>query len=317
MSCSLFPTEVRRRPFSASIGSILPRVADALACACVLALALATGAAGAPLLSTKQITAWPPEPADAVISYGASRLQNAELRMPGGAGPHPVVVVVHGGCWSAEYDRTYLGRMSVALARAGFAVWTPEFRRLGDVGGGWPGTFTDVADAIEKLRDIAAARSLDLSDVVLIGHSSGGQLALWYAGVARFGAGHPLHRKHPLAIRGVVALAPLADLFELGTACGDAGLELLGEKEFRATRRRDISPLEMLPLRVRLEIIQGEGDKIVPPAFSQKFVTAAKKAGDDARLILVPGGHFELIDPASTAWPQVLKAVRAAAGEPR
>ena len=267
--------------------------------------------AAAPMHKTSDIMAWPAEPADAVVAYGPGPLQNAELRLPKTPGPHPVAVVLHGGCWQAAYDRTHTGRMSAALARAGFAVWTPEFRRLGDAGGGWPGTFSDIGDAVEKLRAVGEKYSLDLTRVVLVGHSAGGHLALWYAGAPRLPATSPLHRKNPLPIRGVVALAAVSDLRAPDTACEDAGVQLIGGGQFLAARLRDASPLAMLPLGAPSRLIHGALDKIVPPALSRDFAAAAQKSGDDAREVAVAGtGHFELIDPTSPAWPAVLAAVR-------
>jgi len=264
-----------------------------------------------PLLTSADIKAWPAEPAGAVIAYGPGPLQTAELRLPAAAGAHPVAVVLHGGCWQSSYDRTHAGRLSAALARAGFAVWTPEYRRLGDDGGGWPGTFADIGDAVEKLRDLAAPRSLDLTRVVLIGHSAGGQLALWYAGAPRLPRDSPLRRKNPLPMRGVVALAAVSDLSDRDTSCDDFGLELLGGKKFLKARLRDASPLAMLPLGVPSRLVHGSFDDVVPPALSRDYIAAAKKSGDDARLVVcADAGHFELIDPASSAWPAVLAAVR-------
>ncbi len=280
-----------------------------------LALAVGFSCATRPMLKTADILAWSATPSDASIAYGSDPLQVGELRLPTTPGPRPVAVVLHGGCWQSEYDRTYTGRMSTALAQAGFAVWTPEYRRLGDAGGGWPGTFLDVADAIEKLRELAAPHSLDLSRVVLIGHSAGGQLALWYAGTPRLPATSPLHRTNPLSIRGVVALAAVSDLTAHDTACGDSGLELVGGVAISAAHLREASPLAMVPLGVSTISLHGTRDIVVPPALSQTFVTASAKSGDHARLVVCPdAGHFELIDPASPAWPTVLAAVRELAG---
>jgi acetyl esterase/lipase len=156
--------------------------------------------------------------ADARVAYGPGEFQFADLRVPAGAGPFPVAVVIHGGFWRAAYDLTHLGRLCEALRQAGVATWSPEFRRIGHAGGGWPGTFEDVRAGAAYLAKIAGVRRLDLGRVVAVGHSSGGHLALW------------LGAEKPLALRGVVALAAVADLrraWELKLSRGVSG-ELLG-----------------------------------------------------------------------------------------
>ncbi|MDQ2827153.1 MAG: alpha/beta hydrolase, partial [Actinomycetota bacterium] len=102
-------------------------------------------------------------------------MQSGELFLPGGAGPHPVVVVLHGGFWQAMFGRRLMDKVSADLAGAGWAAWNLEYRRVG-MGGGWPATFDDVAAGIDAL---AGVRGLDLSRVTTLGHSAGGQLALW------------------------------------------------------------------------------------------------------------------------------------------
>src|SRR5579872_5792979 len=119
--------------------------------------------------------------ADARLRYGPDPLHFGDLRLPGGTGPHPVVVMVHGGFWRARFNLEYAGHLCAALAALGIATWNVEYRRLGDTGGGWPGTLLDVAAAADHLRTLAAPYHLDLSRVVAMGHSAGGHLALWLA----------------------------------------------------------------------------------------------------------------------------------------
>src|SRR5215468_7306163 len=128
---------------------------------------------------SRDILTLPPPPYDLRVAYGKGDFQFADLRLPPGKGPHPVVIVIHGGFWRAAYDLVYAGHMSAALTRRGVATWNIEYRRVGHPGGGFPGTLDDVAAAVDHLAQIAPSHSLDLSRVIAIGHSAGGHLALW------------------------------------------------------------------------------------------------------------------------------------------
>jgi acetyl esterase/lipase len=109
----------------------------------------------------------PMPPADHRLAYGDDPNQIGELRLPPHPGPHPVVVLVHGGCWKAEAGR-YLAAMGDTLKSDGIASWSIEYRRLGQPGGGWPGTYLDVGHAIDRLRELAAPYKLDLNRVVVL-----------------------------------------------------------------------------------------------------------------------------------------------------
>ena len=230
----------------------------------------------------------PPRPG-ARIAYGTSEFQFGHLRVPQGAGPHPVVIVIHGGYWRAAYSLEHIGHLCQALREKGMATWSLEYRRVGNPGGGFPGTFEDVLAGVRHLERIAAAYRLDVKRVAVTGHSAGGQLAL-YIGL-----------KHPLALRGVVALAPVADLrraWELKLS-GNVAAELLGGGPADVPERyRATSPIEMLPARLPQRLIHGDADTVVPIELSRRYDAAAHEHGDDCRLIVLPGaGHFELIDP--------------------
>ncbi len=256
-----------------------------------------------------------PPPDGIHLAYGSDAQQFGELRLPTGPGPHPVVVVIHGGYWRAAYDLKHIGHLCVALTRTGLATWNLEYRRLGNPGGGWPGTFNDVAAGIDYLRTVAPQYGLDLGRVVVIGHSAGGELALWAGARGRIAASDPLYTAQPLPLRGVVGLAPVADLrrgWELGLSSGVVGDLLGGDPTAVPAHYRDTSPRELLPLGLPQRLIHGTADNIVPFTISEGYTQAAKAAGDDARLLpLADLGHFELIDPRSTAWPTVRDTVAA------
>jgi acetyl esterase/lipase len=271
-------------------------------------------------LTFQEILALPTTPADARIAYGPAPQQFGELWLPKGPGPHPVAIVIHGGCWSAEYGEAHIRPFCAALPREGVAAWCLEYRRVGDEGGGWPGTFADVARGADHLRQIAAAHRLDLGRVISVGHSAGGHLALWLAGRSRLAASDPLRGKEPLALRGVVGLAPIPDLARAASerVCGDAVPALLdGPPAARPERYAAASPIGLLPLGIPQEIVHGREDTIVPLGLSEAYVAAARAKGDAARLITVDGaGHFDVIAPTSKAWHHVEDAVEDLAHAP-
>lgn len=247
------------------------------------------------------------------IPYGPEASQFGELRVPAATGPHPVVILLHGGYWRARYDLAYMGHAAEALAAAGFATWNVEYRRLGELGGGWPGTLLDVAAAADVLRTLAPHHHLDLGHVTALGHSAGGQLALWLAGGSRIPSDSPLKSPDPLPLQGVVALAPVCDLaraWELDLSGGSVASLLGGSPAEFAARYAAASPIEMLPLGLPQVLIHGEEDEDVPLELSERYMRAATTVGDDVRLIALPDtGHFELVDPRSAQWHVVVQAV--------
>lgn len=257
-----------------------------------------------------------PLPASGVrISYGDAPQQFGELRIPSGEGPFPVFIVIHGGCWLSDFDYTYCTRLAAWLTDNGFATWTIEFRRLGDPGGGWPGTFLDVAHAAEALREIAKTKPIDPRRVYATGHSAGGQLALWLASRAKLAKAGELFVEAPIEIRGVLGLSAITDLFEYrkgpAKSC-HASVELLlgGTPEMVERRYSETSPMQRLPLGLPQVFVQGERDPIVSADSVRAYVAASVKAGDDARLIVLPGaGHFEPSVPIAASEPALREAL--------
>ena len=257
-------------------------------------------------------------PADRVVRYGAERSQFGELRLPVGVeGLAPLVVVVHGGFWRVQYGLEHIGTLCAALTREGWATWSIEYRRLGEVGGGWPGTFLDAAAGVDAVAALADEHALDLERVVAIGHSAGGHLALWLAGrgLGRVPAPSeiaPVGEAVPL--RGAVALAAVSDLKEavrLGLSANVAAQLMGGAPERVPERYAAGSPAELAPLGGRTVLVHGDADDIVPVEMSRAYWRRATAAGDVAELVtLGRAGHFDLIDPRTWAYPTVRDAVK-------
>ncbi len=256
------------------------------------------------------------------ISYGSAPQHFGDLRVPARAGAHPIAVLIHGGFWRALYDLEYFGPVGDALADAGIATWNIEYRRIGNPGGGYPGTFHDVARAIDYLRELAPQHNLDLSRVITLGHSAGGHLAVWVAARHRIPADNPIlpRERAPLALRAAISLAGVVDLhaawkYHLSNQVVE---EFLGGAPQRFPERYAVaSPMELLPLGISQVLVHGTEDENVPFEISRAYHAAAVARGDDARLVTLPGaGHFECVDPRSREWQAVKNAVLSLVGLP-
>jgi acetyl esterase/lipase len=235
----------------------------------------------------------------------------------------PLVVVVHGGAWRAAYDRRHISPFADFLARRGFAVASVEYRRgsaipaqggSGPVAGRWPETFDDVAAALDALPRLVRETPVqaDVRRTVVTGHSAGGHLALWAAARHLLPADAPWHLDRPSPLRGVVALAPIAD-FEVADkldVCAGATCQLLGGDEKFAERRPYADPSLLLPTGIATTLVQGRTDLTVPQAVAESYADAAAKAGEVVGLTLLEDvGHFPLIDPAADACAVVAEEI--------
>jgi len=243
------------------------------------------------------------------LAYGPEPSQEGDLWLPDGAGPHPVAVLFHGGFWYHAWERDLMDGLALDLAGRGIAAWNVEYRRVG-AGGGWPATGGDAARAVDHLVALAPIYDLDLGRVAFLGHSAGGQLALWVAARGRRGTVHPLL---------VVGLATITDLEEARDSRigGGSVARLLGAGP-NAGDDGDLedalveaSPRARLPIGVPQLLAHAVDDDVVPPAQTTTYAAAARDAGDDVTVLdIEAGGHFALIDPRTPAWKTVACAVQ-------
>jgi acetyl esterase/lipase len=254
-------------------------------------------------------------PAGLRISYGSDPNQFGDLRVPAGPGPHPVVVVVHGGWWLGLHGLTYAGHMSEALTADGYATWNIEYRRIGQPGGGFPGTLEDVTAALNALRALAPEYHLDLSRIVVTGHSAGGHIAAWLASkhaqraLDRFGDAP--------AIAGAVPVSGVLDLERTSalrlSRDGEIPVHLLlgGTPADVPDAYALASPAALLPAGIPVVAVHGDDDDDVPHELSQRYVDRARAAGDPATLIVLPGiDHFAPFDPDTPSGTVVRTAIR-------
>ncbi len=247
-----------------------------------------------------------PPPADARLAYGSDSNQFFELRLPSGKNksPHPLVINIHGGYWRARYNLDHAGHFCAALTARGLATANMEYRRVGNDGGGWPGTFADIRSGYQFLRQHARARNLDPQRFIAMGHSAGGQLALCLAA-------------HEPSLTRVVSLAGVVDLqraYQLHLS-NDAVVDFLGGTPREVPDHyREADPMQLSIPQARQWLIHGSADDVVPPDFGRDYVAAKQKRPgkekEDAHLLEISeAGHFDLIDPRTPAWKRVEQTV--------
>jgi len=235
-----------------------------------------------------------PAAAEARLSYGPHPSQFVDFRraaLVGGA--RPLVVMIHGGFWRARRDLTYAGHLCVALGREGFATANIEYRRVGEEGGGWPGTLEDAAQAVRFARERAGEFHADAARTLVMGHSAGGHLALW------------ISSEIP-DVAGAISLAGASDLhrsYDLNLGEG-AAAEFMGGAPDELPERYAVADPALRPARTPRVLIHGDADDIVPVEVSRGFP-------EPRRLVEIPGAdHHALIDPASAAWSEVVSEIR-------
>jgi acetyl esterase/lipase len=259
------------------------------------------------------------------IAYGAGAFQFGDLWLPDDQklGARPVVVFFHGGWWKSEYDLAYAGYLCAALAREGIACWSVEYRRVGSSGGGWPNTFEDAAAGFDFISEIAGEHRLNLSRMLVMGHSAGGHLAFWIAGRSHIENQSELFSPQPKAFpKAVIALAGAVDLRLIIELAGTGEFAHIKENVFQLMggdlarfpeRYRAGNPGELLPFSADQILIQGTDDDQIPPELPSRWAEIARKIGSKASVRILPAtDHFDVVDPESFAWATVVHAVRGA-----
>lgn len=258
-----------------------------------------------------------PKPvADATVSYGADALQVVDVWKPAGAGPHPAVVMIHGGCWQTEIaERDIMNWIADDLRKAGVGVWNIEYRGV-DRGGGYPGTYQDVGAA----ADMFAARGREFgfktdAPVVTIGHSAGGHLSLWLARRSALAKGDALRGDAPLQVDLAISQGGLPDLRAQMTlpdhGCGNEAAAKMAGLSAEASAKADgafarVSPPEMPKGRARELQFNNDLDSISPPSFGAAY---------GAEMVTTPHeGHAELIAPETVSWGKQRAAILKAFG---
>ena len=282
----------------------------------------------AKLMTWDDLSALPRPVASHTIRWGEGVTDVVDLWLPEGAGPHPVVVMVHGGCWQKSIaDKNLMDWMADGLRQQGWAVWNIEYRGVDEPGGGYPGTFLDAGVATDQLREHAAEYNLDLSRVTGIGHSAGGHLIVWLAARSKLPDDSPLRVSDPLQFQGVVVSGGLADLEAsrpvTAPGCLDAIYDQLTgpASPERPDPLSDTSPARLFPVGVAFVSVNGSGDRIAPPMLGDALTRKAEAAGDSASLVIIPAtGHVELVSPGTQAFDiqsQILSDFIASPGTPK
>jgi acetyl esterase/lipase len=293
--------------------------------------------AQAPASAPAELMKWPallererPMPSE-TITYGEQAMQRVDLWLPEGRGPHPTVLMVHGGCWQTDIaDRRIMNWIADDLRKRGIAVWNIDYRGVDREGGGYPGTFADAAAAADALRIHASRYNLDVSPLVAVGHSAGGHLALWLAARRSPKARasnlliprrSPLLGANPVRIDTVISLGGLPDL-ELaatppGSGCGTEVIEKLVGPPTLSSRNvyADTSVPLLAPLGARQVLINGRQDRIIPTEYAYDYERKMRAAGDEVKVrMLDRTGHVELIAPETEAWAAAVEEVETALG---
>lgn len=302
---------------TSKMSTLLTRTALAV----LLALAHASAASAQELLSPDDLVRMAADVPEAAarISYGDEPLQFGLLRLPEGPGPHPLIIAIHGGCYLSMYDIEHFAPLEQGFADEGYAVWSLEYRRVGDEGGGWPNSFLDVAKGIDFVRELVGRErlNLDRDRVYAAGHSAGANYAIWAAARDGIDPNSDLYVEEPLPITGVLGLAPAATLEELQSTgvCGGVIDGLLGGSAADFPERYDaVSPMRLMPRNVTQRLVIGALDSWGPAGRAYYDAAAADGSSIVTRVEAPESGHFEMIAPGSSTWPIVLEELRLLTG---
>ncbi|MDQ2843703.1 MAG: alpha/beta hydrolase [Acidobacteriota bacterium] len=261
--------------------------------------------------------------ADHRIPYGPDKSQFGDLWLPETREGSllPLLVFFHGGWWESAYDLGYAGHLCQALKKDGIASWSVEYRRVGETGGGWPTTFQDAAAGFDFAATLAKKFPLNLSRVIVAGHSAGGHLAFWIAGRHHIDHHSEVYDPRPqvplhgaLSLAGAVDLRLTIDLSGFFTFAHDRREvdALMGGRPPDVPERYQAgNPGDLLPFHVPQVLLQGTEDDQIPPDLPSRWAEMSRRLGDTVTVDILPSAdHFDLVDPESSAWPTVRNAIR-------
>jgi len=247
-------------------------------------------------VSWSDLTAIPLPIADVTIQYGSDSLHIADVFKPDSDVLNPAILIIHGGCWLNQYDRYYMGHLASTLSDSGLVAVNIEYRRVGDSGGGWPGTFDDIQLAYNYMKANSESLRIDTTQIFVTGHSAGGHLALWLAA-------------NNASVAGVVGLAAITNLSEYATgsgSCQRATPQLMGGMpDDDGSLYVAADPMLLINPKAPLHLISAERDVIVPPSENTAYIT--KTGAHHHTLDNV--GHFDLVAPISPAWPAIIDII--------
>lgn len=256
--------------------------------------------------------------------YGEDKkVQFADLYLPSKKKQsYPVIALIHGGCWDVGYEGlAQMGAMADSLLNEGFAVWNIEYRCVNYPGGGYPGTYQDIQGALIKLAEVGSKNNLDMDNIIVMGHSAGGHLAIWSAQSNLIDLSSTLHSDKKVNVKSVIGLGSILDLNTAEEACPSllnvGGVDLLIKKDEykRANPSKDTSPIAMSLTNVPLVLIHGANDIIAPPKYALDFLSNIPLSENmpTTTLIIVPNAtHYDEVSPTSTVWPHILSEINKA-----
>ena len=290
--------------------------------AAALGLTVPCPVAAQQAVAASELLTWPdltgrehPQP-DRVIRYGPDIYQLSDLWRPEGDGPFPTVLMIHGGCWQTKIaDRTLMDWIAGDLRRRGIAVWNIDYRGVDRDGGGYPGTYLDVAKEAQSLRDHAARLKLDIEPLIAIGHSAGGHLALWLAAQDKLPVESPLRLADPVIPDLVISQGGLPDLELAATPPGSGCATEVIDTISGGGHYADTSVPRLAPLGMPQVLVNGRNDRIIPTDYATQYEADMRARGDDVHVRFIPdSGHVELIAPETAAWAAAVEEIEQALG---
>jgi acetyl esterase/lipase len=255
----------------------------------------------------------PPPEADFQVNYGEKPMQTIYVRIPASSGPHPSLLVLHGGSWKSGYNYKQMEYVSESLRNLGFATFNIEYSRVGHAKGGWPYTFIDLINATNTIAGLASSLNLDTKKVGLLGHSSGGHLAFWLSAFNRQKIQEFKDYDLSLEFAAVISLAgilDLADAWKNNILRKEIGNLLDGIPDELSGLYKITSPAELLPIPTKQVLIYGSKDRLIPPFLSENYYKKVIDHGGNVTLVPINGcAHFRLIDPTSKYWSEISNTI--------